>query len=322
MDTILNYKEPDLDFGIDEGINDPGIFKAVVLAGGPGSGKSFVAQKLGLKTLGLVVVNSDLFFVQMMKRKGLSLKMPASETEDREVARLAAKASTDRRLKNLVEARMGVLIDSTSGDQKKTEKIIKMLKKAGYDVKVIFIQTSLDTALRRNKERSRSIPETVVEFSWKGAQKVKPILKRLVGTKDYHEVENNFDGKVDTSMAGKLTVWSKVYNSHALEWIESIKRGYSSIRAKDELKEDINNIKEAKIKGLEKKAKESKYSYSVLKKVYDRGMGAYKTNPGSVRPNVSSPQQWAFARVNSFIKGGHDEDDDLKESLIKFKEYV
>ena len=64
MDTILNYKEPDLDFGIDEGINDPGIFKAVVLAGGPGSGKSYVAQKLGLKTLGLVVVNSDLFFVQ------------------------------------------------------------------------------------------------------------------------------------------------------------------------------------------------------------------------------------------------------------------
>ena len=51
-------------------------------------------------------------------------------------------------------------------------------------------------------------------------------------------------------------------------------------------------------------------------------MGAYKTNPGSVRPNVSSPQQWAFARVNSFIKGGHDEDDDLKESLIKFREYV
>jgi len=99
---------------LQEGVYDPNIFKAFFLAGGPGSGKSFVAQKLGLKALGLIVVNSDLFFVQMMKRKGLSLKMPANETEDREVARLAAKASTDRRLKNLVEARMGVLIDSTS----------------------------------------------------------------------------------------------------------------------------------------------------------------------------------------------------------------
>ena len=72
MDTILNYKEEDLDLGLDEGVNDPGIFKAVILAGGPGSGKSYVAKKMGLKTLGLIVVNSDLFFVQLLKRKGLS----------------------------------------------------------------------------------------------------------------------------------------------------------------------------------------------------------------------------------------------------------
>ena len=41
MDTILNYKEEDL---ILEYVNDPSIFKAVVLAGGPGSGKSYVAK--------------------------------------------------------------------------------------------------------------------------------------------------------------------------------------------------------------------------------------------------------------------------------------
>ena len=35
-------------------------------------------------------------------------------------------------------------------------------------------------------------------------------------------------------------------------------------------------------------------------KVFERGIGAYKTNPGSVRPNVSSPEQWAYARLNSF----------------------
>ena len=39
----------------------------------------------------------------------------------------------------------------------------------------------------------------------------------------------------------------------------------------------------------------------MLSKVYERGIGAYKTNPGSVRPNVSSPEQWAAARVNSFL---------------------
>jgi len=72
---------------------------------------------------------------------------------------------------------------------------------------------------------------------------------------------------------------------------------------------------EEKIEALVKKAEDSKYSYATLKKVYDRGMGAYKTNPQSVRPNVTSPQQWALARVNSFIKGGHKQDDDLKEEL-------
>lgn len=42
-------------------------------------------------------------------------------------------------------------------------------------------------------------------------------------------------------------------------------------------------------------------TYAELEKVFDRGVGAYNTNPGSVRPNVSSPEQWAMARVNSFL---------------------
>lgn len=39
-----------------------------------------------------------------------------------------------------------------------------------------------------------------------------------------------------------------------------------------------------------------------LRQVYDRGVGAYRTNPGSVRPNVTSPEQWAMARVNNFLR--------------------
>ena len=46
---------------------------------------------------------------------------------------------------------------------------------------------------------------------------------------------------------------------------------------------------------------QKKTTASVLKAVYDRGMGAYKTNPGSVRNNVTSPHQWALGRVNSFL---------------------
>ena len=231
---ILNYKEETL--VLDEGVNDPGIFKAVVLAGGPGSGKSYIAQKLGLKTLGLRVVNSDDFFTIIMKKKGLSLKMPENELEDREVARMAAKALTQKRLDTTIDARLGVLLDSTSGDQKKVVKIIKKLKQVGYDVKVIFIETSLETAQKRNQQRSRTIPPDVVKYSWSGAQEAKKFLKRSVAPRDYHVIENEFDGKVDISLAGKLSTWAVKIPVKGQEWVAAVKRGQDSMTT-----ESINN---------------------------------------------------------------------------------
>ena len=56
-----------------------------------------------------------------------------------------------------------------------------------------------------------------------------------------------------------------------------------------------------KMEAHNKKSKH-KVTMRMLQAVYDRGIGAYKTNPSSVRPNVSSPEQWAMARVNSFLK--------------------
>ena len=54
------------------------------------------------------------------------------------------------------------------------------------------------------------------------------------------------------------------------------------------------------IAGLKNKSEKSGISYGILKKVYDRGMAAYKTGH---RPGTTA-QQWAFARVNSFITKG------------------
>ena len=65
-----------------------------------------------------------------------------------------------------------------------------------------------------------------------------------------------------------------------------------------------------KIEGLVKKAEKSGMPYGILKKVYDRGMAAWR---GGHRPGTSQ-QQWAFARVNSFVTkssgtwGGADKD--------------
>ena len=61
-------------------------------------------------------------------------------------------------------------------------------------------------------------------------------------------------------------------------------------------------------KGLAAKVKEHnakskhKVTTGMLQTVYNRGVGAYRTNPSSVRPNVTGPEQWAMARVNSYLK--------------------
>mgnify|MGYP003298772161 FL=1 len=57
------------------------------------------------------------------------------------------------------------------------------------------------------------------------------------------------------------------------------------------------DILNEKIEGLVKKAEKSGMPYGILKKVYDRGMAAWRTGH---RPGTT-PQQWAFARVNSFV---------------------
>ena len=78
---------------ITEGVYDPGIFKAFFLAGGPGSGKTFVTRSAFAGT-GLKLVNSDSFFERGLKKAGLSLKMPDVEAYFRDIVRAKAKMTT------------------------------------------------------------------------------------------------------------------------------------------------------------------------------------------------------------------------------------
>ena len=79
-------------------------------------------------------------------------------------------------------------------------------------------------------------------------------------------------------------------------------------------KKEENQVSAKVKKGLENKVKKhneeikeldlawnGRTTYAELVKVFERGVGAYNTNPGSVRPSVKSPEQWAMARVNSFL---------------------
>lgn len=51
-------------------------------------------------------------------------------------------------------------------------------------------------------------------------------------------------------------------------------------------------------------AKITGYKKSGLEVIYNKGVGAFRTNPKSVRPMVKSPEQWAMARIYSAVMGG------------------
>jgi hypothetical protein len=55
---------------------------------------------------------------------------------------------------------------------------------------------------------------------------------------------------------------------------------------------------------LQEISKISGYKLKGLQNIFDKGIGAYKTNRASVRPNVKSPEMWAYARVYSAVMGG------------------
>lgn len=154
---------------LQEGVYDPNIFKAFFLAGGPGSGKSYVVRRTTGGT-GLKVVNSDDAFENLLKKAGLSMKMPESEKEPRDAVRTRAKEITAKKKANYLEGRLGLIIDGTGREADKIIRQHRALKELGYDTHMIFVNTSLDVALQRNADRPRSVPEPIVVKSWKDVQ--------------------------------------------------------------------------------------------------------------------------------------------------------
>ena len=154
-----------IDGSINEGVNDPGIFKAIFLAGGPGSGKSFVAGEIAgipkgfsFSVDGLKVVNSDPEFEYFLKKAGVNPKDLGS-LSDKEFEKLTVgdnsprgKAKKIKQAKEdlYVQGRLGLLVDGTGDDYTKIKKKYTELKKHGYDTYMIFINTTLEVAQERN----------------------------------------------------------------------------------------------------------------------------------------------------------------------------
>jgi predicted kinase len=175
---------------LQEGPNDPGIFKAIFLAGGPGSGKSYVAQQLGLQARGLKVLNSDDAFEYLMRKHDLSFEMPPEEQPERDVVRARAKKITSKKQDIYLGGRLGLIIDGTAKDPGKMAKLKTELEAIGYQTMMVFVNTSLRTALQRNLLRPRKVPADIVTQSHKLVQANKEQLADVFAP-NYVEINNN-----------------------------------------------------------------------------------------------------------------------------------
>ena len=175
---------------LQEGVYDPGIFKAFFLAGGPGSGKTFVTRAAFGGTC-LKLVNSDAAFERAMKKAGLSLKMPDAEEYFRNIVRAKAKMTTATQLDTYMQGRLGLVIDATGRDINVINTQKRMLDQIGYDSYMIFVNTSLEVALERNQNRPRSIPEYIVTNSWNGVQRNIGQFQRIFSPNRMLIVDNN-----------------------------------------------------------------------------------------------------------------------------------
>ena len=152
------------------GVNDPGIFKAVFLAGGPGSGKSFIVGKTALTTFGLKLINSDDAFETQLKKIGLDTTPEDIFSPAGQAVRGKAKALTKLKQKLALNGRLGIIVDGTGKDFDKIKKQSDELKRIGYETGMIFVNTDLETALQRNRDRKRTLPDADVEKMWKAVQ--------------------------------------------------------------------------------------------------------------------------------------------------------
>lgn len=186
-----------------EGVDDPAIFKAVFLAGGPGSGKSFIVGKTGLPALGLKVVNSDDAFEAAMKKAGMSMKPDDIFSVKGQDIRGRAKALTGKRQAMYITGRLGLVIDGTGKDFQKVKKQVKSMKDLGYDVAMIFVNTDLETAIERDKTRERTLGEVEVTKYWKEVQRNIGAFQTMFGKKNMLIVDNSNgkDFKVETLRA-------------------------------------------------------------------------------------------------------------------------
>ncbi len=215
-----------------EGVYDPGIFKAVFTAGGPGSGKSYTASTLFgmpermpfVSAKGLKGVNSDSAFETYLDKAGLSQDIKSLDPDKYEKAmelRKQAKRVTIKRMHNYINGKLGMLIDGTGKDYSKIANMKIQLQRHGYDCYMIFVNTTLEVAIERNEKRPRKVPLDILKKSWHAVQDNLGRFQSLFGSNNMLIVDNStykeFPSVVKKAASGFVN--KPIKNHVAKKWI-------------------------------------------------------------------------------------------------------
>jgi adenylate kinase family enzyme len=206
---------------LDEGVNDPNIFKAVFMAGSPGSGKTTIANKLFAGT-GMKSLNVDDFYNY--------LRQAQKTTGNPEQDYSTAWEKYGIREQNYLDGRLGLIIDGTGKNPTVMNDIKNKLEGMGYETAMVFVNTTLDTSLERAEKRAkqagkdygREIDPRFIKDTWLRVQKGLGQLQGIFGNR-FFIIDNN-RGEPDIQYVQKsMDKWLKAPpQSHiAKEWIKN-----------------------------------------------------------------------------------------------------
>lgn len=252
---------------LEEGVYDQGIFKAVFLAGGPGSGKSYIASRT-TGGQGFKVLNSDRAFEYLMKQAGLSLDMSslsADEEKAKDEIRARAKELTSKQKANWCRGRLGQVIDGTGRDFKKIQRLRQDYEEMGYDTYMVFVNTSLEATKKWNQTRERKVPEDILVPAWQSVQNNMGRFQQLFGKSNFAIIDNTPAASPE-EMEQLWNIISKdfarrpIANPKAKAWIDTEKGvceiplpspergGATEPLKKPTLPENLNRVMKIKVK--------------------------------------------------------------------------
>ena len=163
-----------------EGTPAPGR-KVIFLAGSAGSGKSNVIKQLGLEKQGYKIVNQDIALEWLVKNSGLPTDMRDFTPEQASKwgsLQWEAREIAQRKQMKFQGRGDGIVVDGTGASEISMGTQVMKFRNAGYDVHMLFVDSSLETALARNQARKeRSLKDFIVERNWKAVQKNKKVFK-------------------------------------------------------------------------------------------------------------------------------------------------